>query len=45
MLILINPQVETGLQAGGGGVGWVINSFFIGLRAAGIFVPTQVALA
>ena len=39
MLILINSQVETGLQAGRG----VIN--FIGLRDAGIFVLTGVALA
>ena len=39
MLILINSQVETGLQAGRG----VIN--FIGLRNAGIFVLTGVALA
>lgn len=40
MLIVINPQVETDLQAGRGGH----KLFFIFLRASGIFIPTQVAL-
>lgn len=40
MLIVINPQVETDLQAGRGGH----KLFFIFLGASGIFIPTQVAL-
>ena len=39
MLTLINSQVETGLQPGRG------DTNFLGLRDAGIFVLTGVALA